>query len=88
MSGLNIKATLAIDAESVFKFLSNKDLKNPTACTLLGHISWMRQMMERCMVHCVQWHSTRDLTADGHTKGRIDRDMLRQVMGEVQSFKH
>eukprot|EP00959_Pyramimonas_sp_CCMP1952_P043488 909498-Pyramimonas_sp.AAC.1 len=31
--------------------------------------------MERGIVHCVQWCDTRDMTADGHTKGSIDRDM-------------
>eukprot|EP00959_Pyramimonas_sp_CCMP1952_P315434 6601982-Pyramimonas_sp.AAC.1 len=27
------------------------------------------------------------MTADGHTKGSIDRDVLLQVMGGTQSFK-
>eukprot|EP00959_Pyramimonas_sp_CCMP1952_P086813 1815857-Pyramimonas_sp.AAC.1 len=35
-----------------------------------------------------QWRDTRDMTADGHTKGSIDRDMLIQVMGGTQSFNH
>eukprot|EP00959_Pyramimonas_sp_CCMP1952_P447951 9379942-Pyramimonas_sp.AAC.1 len=36
MGGLSIKVTLTIDAESVLKPLSSKDLKTPTECTLLG----------------------------------------------------
>ena len=86
--GLCIKVFLTIDAESVFKSLSSKELKKPTECTLLGHISWIRQMMERNIVHCVQWCDTRDMTADGHTKGSIDRELLLQVMSGYQSFKH
>eukprot|EP00959_Pyramimonas_sp_CCMP1952_P276983 5790021-Pyramimonas_sp.AAC.1 len=54
LGGLSIKVTLTIDAESVFKSLSSKDLKKPTACTLLGHTSWIRQMMERGIVHSIQ----------------------------------
>eukprot|EP00959_Pyramimonas_sp_CCMP1952_P360455 7548496-Pyramimonas_sp.AAC.1 len=81
MNGLSIRATLAIEAESVFESASSKDLKKPTGCALLGHISWMRQMIERGTVHCVQWCDTRDMAAHGHTKGDIDRDMLLQVMG-------
>eukprot|EP00959_Pyramimonas_sp_CCMP1952_P297360 6220733-Pyramimonas_sp.AAC.2 len=37
--------------------------------------------MERGIVHCIQWRDTRDMTADGHTKESIDREMLLQVMG-------
>ena len=86
--GLRIKVTLTIDAESVFKSLSSKDLKKPAECTLLGHISWARQMMERGIVHCVQWCDTRDMSADGHTKGSIDRDLLYQVMEGIQGFNY
>eukprot|EP00959_Pyramimonas_sp_CCMP1952_P412780 8649714-Pyramimonas_sp.AAC.1 len=49
--------------------LSSKDLKKPTECTILGHISWMRQMMERGIVLSIQWCDTRDMTVDGHAKG-------------------
>eukprot|EP00959_Pyramimonas_sp_CCMP1952_P067487 1408742-Pyramimonas_sp.AAC.1 len=51
---LSIKVTLTIDAASVFKSLSSKYLKKPTESTLLGHISWIRQMMERGIVHSIQ----------------------------------
>ena len=88
IGGLSIKVTLTIDAESVFKSLSSKDLKKPTECTLLGHISWIRQMLERGIVHSVQWCDTRDMSADGHTKGSIDRDLLYKVMNGEQTFKY
>eukprot|EP00959_Pyramimonas_sp_CCMP1952_P361314 7567075-Pyramimonas_sp.AAC.1 len=51
LGGLSTKVTLTNDAESVFKSWSSKDLKEPTGCILLGHISWIRQMMERGIVH-------------------------------------
>eukprot|EP00959_Pyramimonas_sp_CCMP1952_P173555 3626636-Pyramimonas_sp.AAC.1 len=44
--------------------------------------------MERGIVHSIQWCETRDMTADGHTKGGIDREMVLQVMGGLQTFKH
>eukprot|EP00959_Pyramimonas_sp_CCMP1952_P294778 6165542-Pyramimonas_sp.AAC.1 len=78
MGGLSIKVTLTIDAEYVFKSLPSKDLKKPTECTLQGHINWTRQMMERGIVHSIQWCDTRDMTAGGHTKRNIDRDVLVQ----------
>ena len=82
------KYLLNIDAESVFKSLSSKDLKTPTESTLLGHISWIRQMMSNGVVHGIQWCDTRDMTADGHTKGSIDRDLILQAMAGQQTFKH
>eukprot|EP00959_Pyramimonas_sp_CCMP1952_P340798 7138314-Pyramimonas_sp.AAC.1 len=81
MGGLSIKVTSTIDVESVLKFLSSKDLEKPAECTFLGDISWIRQKMERGIVHSIQWCDTRDMSADGHTKGSIDREMLLQVMG-------
>eukprot|EP00959_Pyramimonas_sp_CCMP1952_P309727 6481549-Pyramimonas_sp.AAC.1 len=44
--------------------------------------------MERCIVHSIQWCDARDIIADGRTKGSSNRDMLLQVMGGMQSFKH
>eukprot|EP00959_Pyramimonas_sp_CCMP1952_P356526 7466290-Pyramimonas_sp.AAC.1 len=44
--------------------------------------------MERGVAHRAQWWGTRDMPADGHTKGSVDRGMLLQVMGGVQSFTH
>eukprot|EP00959_Pyramimonas_sp_CCMP1952_P050617 1057674-Pyramimonas_sp.AAC.1 len=39
--------------------------------------------MGRGTVHSIQWCDTRDMTADGHTKGSIDREMPLQVIGEL-----
>eukprot|EP00959_Pyramimonas_sp_CCMP1952_P359299 7523373-Pyramimonas_sp.AAC.1 len=67
MGGLRIEVTLTIDAETVFRSLSSKALKTPTACTLLGHIGWIRQVMGRGTAHSAQWCDTRGMTAAGHT---------------------
>eukprot|EP00959_Pyramimonas_sp_CCMP1952_P291771 6102717-Pyramimonas_sp.AAC.1 len=64
LCGLGIKVTLNIDAASVFQSLASKDAKRPAECTLLGHISWLRQMMERGIAHGIQWCDTRDMSAD------------------------
>eukprot|EP00959_Pyramimonas_sp_CCMP1952_P039121 818956-Pyramimonas_sp.AAC.1 len=45
-------------------------------------------MIERGIVHSTQWCDTRDMAADGHTNGSIDREMLLQVMEGTQPFKH
>eukprot|EP00959_Pyramimonas_sp_CCMP1952_P146536 3067212-Pyramimonas_sp.AAC.1 len=43
--------------------------------------------MDIGIVHNVQWCDTRDMTAYGHTKGSIDRELLLEVMSGTQSFK-
>eukprot|EP00959_Pyramimonas_sp_CCMP1952_P031772 666532-Pyramimonas_sp.AAC.1 len=86
VGGLAIKVSLTIDAESVYKSLSSKVLKIPTERTLLGHISWIRELTDIGIVRNVQWCGTRDMTADGHTRGSIDRELLLEVMSGTQSF--
>eukprot|EP00959_Pyramimonas_sp_CCMP1952_P054193 1133692-Pyramimonas_sp.AAC.1 len=44
--------------------------------------------MDIGIVHNVQWCDTRDITADGHTKESVDRELLLEVMSGTQSFKH
>ena len=86
--GLQITVTLTTDAESVYKSLSSKDLKCPTEKTLMGHVAWLRQLLDRGLIWEVQWCDTRDMTADGHTKGSIDRALLQDIMDGKQVFNH
>ena len=85
---LKVKTTLTVDAESVYKSLSSQDLKVPTEKTLLGHVAWVREIMQSGIVWELQWCDTRDMTADGHTKGSIDRKLLLDVMNGKQTFVH
>ena len=54
----------------------------------MGHVSWIREMMQKGIVDEAQWCDTRDMTADGHTKGCIDRKMLIDLMHGIQVFNH
>ena len=83
-AGLQIKVSLTIDAESAYESLPSKDLKIPTERTLLGHISWMRELMEVGIVRGVQWCDTRGMAADGRAKGSIDRELLIALMTRQQ----
>ena len=86
--GLQLTVTLTTDADSIYKSLSSKDLKCPTEKTLMGHVAWLRQLLDRGLIWEVQWCDTRDMTADGHTKGSIDRALLQDVMNGKQTFTH
>ena len=86
--GLLLEVSLTTDAESVYKSLTSRDLKTPTEKTLLGHVSWIRELLQLGIVKTIRWCDTRDMTADGHTKGCIDRKLLLQVMSGMQKFQH
>ncbi len=68
-----MKVVRTIDAESVFKSLTSRDLKTPTEKTLLGHVCYLRELLQLKLIDAIQWCDTRDMTADAHTKGCIDR---------------
>ena len=79
---------MTIDAEPVYNSLTSRDLKVPSEKTLLGHIAWLREMVSLGIIKRLQWCDTRDMTADGHTKGVIDRDMLLQLMEGAQKYAY
>jgi hypothetical protein len=85
--GLAIKVVLTIDAESVYKSLTSRDLKTPAEKTLLGHVCWIRELLQLRLLESIQWCDTRDMVADGHTKGCIDRTGLLEAMNGHQVYK-
>ena len=86
--GMSWTISLTIDAESVYKSLTSADLKIPTEPTLLGHIAWIRELLQIGIVTHIQWCDTRDTTADWHTKGTIDRTLILRAMNGQQSYDH
>jgi len=88
VGGLIIHVSLTTDAESVYKSVTSRDLKTPTEKTLLGHVCWLRELLQLRLIETIQWCDTRDMTADGHTKGSIDRQLLLEVMSGKQQYRH
>jgi len=86
--GLKVRVTLTTDAESVFRSLSSRDCKTPAEKTLLGHVMYLRELLMLGLVDELRWCDTRDMTADGHTKGCIDRALLLKLMAGIQTFVH
>jgi hypothetical protein len=85
---LPMQVTLTIDAESVYKSLTSLDLKTPAEKTLLGHVMWIRDQLEKGTITQIQWCDTRDMVADGHTKGSVDRKALLDLMNGIQCYQH
>ena len=85
---LELDVTLILDAEGVYKSLVNCDLKIPAEKTLLGHVAWIREAVRNRTIKRIQWCDARDMVADGHTKGSIDRTALLQAMNGEQADKY
>eukprot|EP00959_Pyramimonas_sp_CCMP1952_P371783 7785181-Pyramimonas_sp.AAC.1 len=51
-------------------------------------MKWIRQMLERNLLHCGQWWDARGTTADGHAAGSIGRELLLQVISGHKSYEH
>ena len=63
-------------------------LKTPRENTLLGHFAHLRELLKLQLIDLMQWCDTRDMTADGHTKGSIDRKLLLEAMSGRQEYRH
>ena len=87
-ANLRYRAILTTDAESMYKSLTSREQKTPAEHTLLGHVSMLREMLRIGLLQKVQWCDTKDMTADGHTKGSVDRTLLKQVMEGQQEFEY
>ena len=86
--GMTLTVTLTTDAEGVYKSLTSRDLKTPAEKTLLGHVCWIRELLQLRLIESLQWCDTRAMTADGHTKGSVDRELLIRVMQGQQRYVH
>ena len=82
-----LKVTLAIDAESVYKSPTSLELKTPAEKTLRGHVMWIREKLHKGIISEVQWCDTRDMTADGHTKGSVEMRALIDLMQGKQVYQ-
>ena len=64
------------DAMSVFEAVSCGDCCTPTESSLKLHLLSVRDRIQRGVIHALHWSDTRDMVADGLTKGGVGREML------------
>ena len=68
---------------SIWTALAAERIKTPAEKSMLLHLLWLRELLERGVLSALNWLDTRVMTADGHTKGSIERDTLRELAGGV-----
>ena len=83
-----IRTILTVDSTSLWSAIAAMVVKIPTEKNLAVHMFWLKEHVECQAINVLRWSDTRDMTADGHTKGSIDRDGILQVMAGQQTFKH
>ena len=73
------------DADSVYRSVTAQQVKAPAERSLLIHLQWLREFLDRKTFSCIAWCDTRDMVADALTKGSVDRSLLQGVMqGHLQ----
>ena len=55
-------------------------VKTPAEKSLLSHVQFLRELLDRGILEYVAWLDTRDMASDGLTKGEVDRGALHAVM--------
>ena len=65
--------TVAIDAASVFEAIVANLVKVPAEKSLFVHLLWVRELLSRGQLRGWSWIDTRDMIADGLTKGSVER---------------
>ena len=74
--GLQPPCEAVIDARSVFDCLAATDVGDLVEGSLKLHVLSIRERLATQALRCLWWSDTRDMLADGLTKGSVPRDQL------------
>ena len=86
--GYAVPMTLQVDAKSVYAAVTATYIKAPAEKNLLSHIQFVRELLDSGVLKTIQWIDTRDMAADGLTKGTIDRNALHDIMNGFRKYQH
>ena len=77
--GLHPQLDVAVDARAVFDAVAASDACDPQRCPLNLHLISVRDRLAQGIIRRMHWVDTRDMLADGLTKGGVDRPLLHTV---------
>ena len=86
--GWDVKLSLFVDAMSVYAAVTATFIKIPAEKSLLSHIQYLRELLDTKVLEALIWIDTRDMVADGLTKGAVDRDALHSCMAGIWQITH
>ncbi len=83
-----MKLSLYVDAMSVYAAVTATFVKIPAEKSLLSHIQYLRELLDTRVLEALVWIDTRDMVADGLTKGAVDRTALHECMSGAWALQH
>ena len=86
--GYAVPMCLYIDAYSVFAAVTATFTKMPADNGQLVHLHFIRELLDNGVLKAIVWLDTRDMLADGMTKGAVERDALQSAMEGIIDMKH
>ena len=78
--GYAVPWALYLDALSVYAAITATFIKTPADNGVLIHCLYLRELLNKNILHALIWQDTRDMLADGLTKGQVDRAALHAAM--------
>ena len=70
---------MATDAKSLFQAVTAVHVRVLAEMSLLSHLQYLRELLDKHILSSLFWLDTRDMLADGLTKGSTDRAALTEV---------
>ena len=67
------------DGMSLLTALENVVAKIPTEASTLHHVQWLQELTRTRVLDAAVWVDTRDMIADGMTKGAVPRSVIREA---------
>ena len=79
---------LAVDSMGLLTAVTAPRPKPPAEHSLYPHILWLRELLSSKLLSSLMWEDTRDMIADGLTKGSVNRDALRAAATGSRAREH
>ena len=79
---------LYVDAKSVFAVVTATFVKTPAEKSLLCHVQYLRELLDKDVSQQIVWIDTRDMCADGLTKGAVQRTAIQEIMNGTMQLRH
>ena len=86
--GYVVPWALYLDALSVWAAITATFIKTPADNGVLFHCLYIRELLNENVMHAIIWTDTRDMIADGLTKGAVDRQALHEAMSGIFKINH
>ena len=73
---------------SIFSYLKASHLKFPAEKATYIHLAYLKELLDIGALKSLTWIDTRDMVADGLTKGLADRSPLHRLMAGLWKLMH